>query len=874
MNQNNSHAPSWGEYLRDKVSLVGYIQRYETLTDIHGGEWQGAHSVKHTSEGGKCLNVNEEKGLWHCYHCPSKGDVISYEIDRTGVDFQTACRAIADTEGLSLPETEVTAEEQERQHKAQVARKQITGLLNDAARFYHSQLTPEFRKYYLGRGISNATIDELLLGWAGKDKRALLKHLYQRHKDRELLLATGLFYEKDSKLYDAFTERYIFPYFRSTMEVCYFIGRDATGGRTYTDRKTGEPKRRAKYKKLRKTETAAVEHVLWGAHEVGREKPILILEGIVDAILARQALPEYDVVSPVTTRINRTDIDKLADLLIKHNGRDVIICNDAEVSKAGSKGALDTATKLEKAVHECLSKAFQKRLVDGKDEQVSDEHQRSDWIQMRMPRLRIATLQKPPELKKIDVADYIEAGRVNDLRYWIQASRDIERYKYYLRSDPLRFFDGKTFIVKELTDEMRFEGRYYIDVGRTLHAYEDGVYLPAEASVQKLAAEKLIRFRNENRTEAAVKDLQVIRHFDVEAVNSKHILNCRNGILDLNTHQLTSHSPHALSTVKVPINYNPQADCPKFNAFLEEIVPEECVKLVYEMIGYCLHNTAELHKAFILLGEGRNGKSTLLMAITRLLGTQNVSSIPLQMLEDDRFAAADLYGKLANIYADIPDTPLRKCDMFNCIVTGDKIRVQQKYERAFEFIPSTTQIFSCNKIPASYTHTEGYFRRLLMIPFPNSFDGKRSQSEILAEIASPAELEGVLITALSVFMGVRDRGAFSVPEVSQKALADYKQINEPALRFLSEHVVADQGDIKRSSLYSAYKKWLEAAEPSRKPLSDRKFYTFVRKMFPNVKEGQTRHQGRRSRSFDGIHLSDNFREDFPDDSPQQAFEVQ
>ena len=769
---------------------------------------------------------------------------------------------IARLEGLTLPQSEMSAEEQEERHHAEIKRASVAAMLNDASRFYHSQLTPEARDYFLDRGVSETTIDDLLLGWAGKDKRALLTHLYERCKDKDLLLETGLFYEDDGKLYDAFKERYIFPYFRTKEDVCYFIARDATG-KTYTDFETGTVKKRSKYKKLRKTESPAVQHVLWNAYKVGKEKPILVVEGIVDALLAQQALPEYDVISPVTTRINKTDIARLSEMLVKRGRCVVIFCNDAEANAAGAAGALQTAERLTEAVTKSLTEVASENGLQGDELKT--------WIAQRLPEIRIATLQKPPEIEKIDVADYIQSGKVDELRYWIQAARDIPRYRLYLDEDPQRFFDGKTFAVKELTDEMRFEGRYYLDVAETLHGYEKGVYKPAEPLVKKLASDKLIRKRNADRIEAAIKDLRVQRYVDIDTVNAPGYLNCANGILDLEKLQIVSHSPDTFSTVQVPVAYNHQADCPRFEAFLKQIVPEECIQLIYEMIGYCLHNTAELHKAFILLGEGANGKSTLLMALERLLGKENVSNIPLQKLEEDRFAVASLFGKLANLYADIPETPLKKCDAFNTIVAGDRVYAEFKYRDAFSFQPSATQIFSCNKIPASYTHSEGYFRRLLVIPFPNRFDGKerRNQTDILDEIASPPELEGVLITALHAFVNVRDSGAFTVPEVSRQALADYKETNEPALRFLSDYVVeSNDAYTTRSELFGAYKRWIQDAEPTRKPLSDRKFYGFVRATFPQANDKRERINGQQVRVFEGLQLADDLSDALP--QPEQT----
>ena len=123
-------------------------------------------------------------------------------------------------------------------------------------------------------------------------------------------------------------------------------------------------------------------------------------------------------------------------------------------------------------------------------------------------------------------------------------------------------------------------------------------------------------------------------------------------------------------------------------------------------------------------------------------------------------------------------------------------------------------------------------------------------------IASKAELEGVLITALSVYLSARDAGEFTVPEASHAALKTYKESNEPALRFLTEACVETHDpntELVRVDVYEAYKSWIEDAEPNRKPISDRKFYNCVRETFPSVKEGR-RATGKRERTFEGLGL--------------------
>ena len=837
----------WGDFLRDRVSIIDYIQRYEPLNNIGGDEWQGAHSTSHTSEGRKCLNINADKGVWHCYSCEGKGDLISYEMARSKTEFTDACSHIADLYNLTLPvQEELNEADSAKREKQRKDATDVSKLLNAAAEFYHDQLDATARAYFYARGITDATINTLKLGVAGESKTALYDHL-SNQAERELILSTGLVSENENgRVFDTFNERYIFPYWRSQTQVCYFIGRDSTGGRSYLDKKTGKRKTRSKYKKLRTTEANAVKHILWGASDIrfNEERPLLVVEGVIDAILAQQEIGDtYAVISPVTAHMNNSDIDSIAELLLKRRYK-VVICNDTEASNAGQKGALATALKIQEAVS--------KRITE-----VLGENANEDTIARRLPDIRIATLQKPPELEKIDVADYLQRGWKEQLLYWIESARDLNRYQQYVENDPSRFFDGKTFVPKELSDELRFEGRFYAGISHELHIYQNGVYTPDGAVTSKEVAKKLFRQRSVSRVTETLEDLVRERYCPVERVDSDNYLNVQNGVLDLKTLELKPHSPFSPSTVQVPVDFNKNADCPAFSDFLSEISPG-CEQLIFQMIGYCLQKHADMHKAFIFLGGGANGKSTLLMALERLLGMRNVSHIPLQTLEDNRFAAAGLFGKLANFYADLPDRTLRKCDVFNAAVAGDVIQVERKYREPFEFACTATQVFSCNKIPNSYTTSEGYYRRLLIVPFPNRFDGKqrKSQTNLLESIASKSELEGILITALSAYISVRDNGEFTVPDASHEALKSYKESNEPALRFLTESCVERHDpdeSLIRGKLYNEYKRWIEEAEPNRKPLSDRKFYNCVRETFPSVKEGR-RATGKRERTFEGLGL--------------------
>ena len=92
-------------------------------------------------------------------------------------------------------------------------------------------------------------------------------------------------------------------------------------------------------------------------------------------------------------------------------------------------------------------------------------------------------------------------------------------------------------------------------------------------------------------------------------------------------------------------------------------------------------------KSFIFLGQGANGKSTLLDLLLAFLGSLNASKVSLQDLGSNRFRVAELYGRMANIFTDLDNKSLQSTSMFKMITTGDPITAERKFKDPFEFVP-------------------------------------------------------------------------------------------------------------------------------------------------------------------------------------------
>jgi len=145
-----------------------------------------------------------------------------------------------------------------------------------------------------------------------------------------------------------------------------------------------------------------------------------------------------------------------------------------------------------------------------------------------------------------------------------------------------------------------------------------------------------------------------------------YIMNFKNGLYNIHTDTISEHNPKVLSTIQLNANYGTNAECPVLMEYLDDVLPKSEHALVQEMLGYILIAVTKAQKAFLLVGNKDSGKSTMLYLINTLLGEDNYSTLTWQNL-DERFATFQLFGKLANVFADLPSQSLKDTGNFKAI---------------------------------------------------------------------------------------------------------------------------------------------------------------------------------------------------------------
>ncbi|MFD2446691.1 phage/plasmid primase, P4 family [Bacillus sp. CGMCC 1.16607] len=388
------------------------------------------------------------------------------------------------------------------------------------------------------------------------------------------------------------------------------------------------------------------------------------------------------------------------------------------------------------------------------------------------------------------------------------------------------YFEGKTFIPSRLARDIMKNLKMIFD-GSQLYLYENGVYRgTGEMIVRQEAMKKLVeRFKKSHVTET-IYYIETATYKEVDNVNKDdRFINVKNGLLDWRTGELNPHDPNIFTTIQLPVEYNPAAQCPNINHFLQTTVPIDTIPMLLEWFGYSMIPSTRFQKALMLTGSGNNGKSIFIDLFQRFLGTDNLSNIPLQDLEHNRFKLAQLYGKLANVFADIPATALDKSSIFKTVVTGDRVSAEFKGRDSFDFKPFSRLLFSANELPRSSDLTHGFFRRWLIVPFPHKFGegGKPADINLLDKVTTKEELSGLLNLAIEGLRRLDKQKSFTVNETTTKATEDYKKEIDNVATFLDEMcIIGENQFVEKQKIYNAYDRW--CFDSGYKPLGKIKFF--------------------------------------------------
>lgn len=296
-----------------------------------------------------------------------------------------------------------------------------------------------------------------------------------------------------------------------------------------------------------------------------------------------------------------------------------------------------------------------------------------------------------------------------------------------------------------------------------------------------------------------------------------------NGALDPFSGTLQAHSPEHGLFNRLPVPYDPEAECPQWIAFLESVwqgLPdiEDRTAVLQEFAGLTLLPTAKFQKMLWLVGPGSNGKSVVLDVLVRLVGKENMAAVHLDHF-GQRFALAPLCGKLLNVSSEITANATLADHNLKAVVAGDIVQGERKHEQAFTFRPYAKIVAATNDLPRVLDSSHGFFRRLIILDFPRIFKEHEQDPDLSAKLET--EQAGILAWAVEGLQRLLERGRFDVPESAKNIVAEYKATSNPVEMFKAHHLEhCDHGTCKKE-VYREYREY--CAENGFKPLNSAYF---------------------------------------------------
>lgn len=393
-------------------------------------------------------------------------------------------------------------------------------------------------------------------------------------------------------------------------------------------------------------------------------------------------------------------------------------------------------------------------------------------------------------------------------KYVLKKKLDDRELKTILRDDAFKteiFFEGKSFLFDKFAHYLKSE-YHIVKINEQLHIYNGGVYEHAHKTIEAKMIEKIPTLTAQRRTEV-LKYLELIA--PSVKVSEANYIAFNNGIYDITTDTLLPYSSDIVITNKIPHDYNPKAYHELMDKTLDKIScgDKQIRALLEESIGYAFYRRNELGRAFVLTGDGANGKSSFLDLVKHILGDNNISALDLREF-GDRFSTCMLFGKLANIGDDIGDEFLHgnTVAIFKKVVTGNRIKAEFKGRDSFDFDPSVKVFLSSNEMPRMRDRTGAVMRRLVMIPFNARFtkDDPDYDPYIKYKLIKEDSLQYLIALAIEGLKRVLHNNEFTKSTKVEKALAEYEEENNPVVAFVNEVGIEDIVNQPTHDVYLRY----------------------------------------------------------------------
>jgi len=228
-------------------------------------------------------------------------------------------------------------------------------------------------------------------------------------------------------------------------------------------------------------------------------------------------------------------------------------------------------------------------------------------------------------------------------------------------------------------------------------------------------------------------------------------------------------------------------ETPVMDKIFEEWVGKKHIKTLYEILAYSLLPNYPIHRLFCFIGAGMNGKSCFLNLLRKFVGVTNVTSTELDTLISSRFEITRLHKKLVCIMGETNFSEMNKTSIIKKLTGQDVIGFEYKNKNPFEGDNYAKIMIATNNLPTTTDKTIGFYRRWLIIDFPNQFSEKK---DILLTIPKE-EYQALSVKSLGILKDLLGKREFTNEGSIEDRMKKYEDHSNPLEKFMKEFTIDD-----------------------------------------------------------------------------------
>lgn len=333
--------------------------------------------------------------------------------------------------------------------------------------------------------------------------------------------------------------------------------------------------------------------------------------------------------------------------------------------------------------------------------------------------------------------------------------------------------------------------------------------------------EALTKHAGDSAKRARIEAMIALARSEPEIAASSHVwdadpwlLNTLNGTVDLRTGELYAHRQADLLTMLAPVEYDPNATCPRFEAFLERVQPDEEVRAwIQRYLGYALTGDVREQCIAFFYGGGSNGKSVLLDVVLNVLGDYGLRAAPDLVLakhgEAHPTEVADLEARRLVVCSEIEQGRMWAESLIKRITGDQTIKARRMREDFYTFPATHKLVVAANTKPKVRGTDHGIWRRMKLVPWLVTIPD-HEQDKTLPALLVAEEAAGIFTWLVRGCIAWQNRGLGSARAITD-ATKQYQDENDIIGRWIVERCELG-GWESITALYDNFKRWCEEAE--------------------------------------------------------------